>query len=150
MVALFLSLWYFHWYASHCSQLHDGLTGGSGLFCVAVGLVILASVRVVVLALAVWCWCVGFCHEHLQWCPDYLLARACDAVLPGRECTRAVKSWVGWAVAAGSKGGRAGGDCVDCRCRCRRGCSGVVREAEGAPVVDVDLICSEDQVDAGA
>jgi hypothetical protein len=58
--------------------------------------------------------------------------------------------WFGWAVAAGLKCGRAGGDCVDCCCRCRRGYSGVVREVEGALVVDVDLICSEDQVDAGA
>src|ERR1041385_5923125 len=102
MIAQFLSLWYFHWYASHCSQLHDGLTYGSELFCVAVGLVILASIRVVVLALAVCCWCVGFCHEHLRWCPDCLLARACDAALPGGGSTRAVvgdvKPWVGWAV----------------------------------------------------
>ena len=61
-----------------------------------------------------------------------------------------LKSWVGWVVATGSKGGRAGGDRVDRCCRCRRRCSSVVREAESAPMVDVDLICFEDQIDAGA
>ena len=56
---------------------------------------------------------------------------------------------LGGGVATDSQGGRAGGDRVDrcCRCRCR--CLSAIYEAEGAPMVDVDLICAKGQVDAG-
>ena len=41
-----------------------------------------------------------------------------------------------------------GGDCIG-HCRsCQRRCSSAVNEEEGAPMVDVDLICVEVQVDS--
>src|SRR3954463_12994536 len=76
-----------------------------------------------------------------------------DGAPPCLNSTRAVESGpkpcVGWVAAftrwAGRASGIFSGRCCD---YCRR-CSGVVDEAESSPMVDVDLVRSEDQIDAG-
>ena len=50
------------------------------------------------------------------------------------------------ALDSGRAGGFRSNRCCGCRCRC----AGAVREAEGTPMVEVDLIRAEDQIDAGA
>ena len=113
------------------------------------------TARVVILAFVVYGWLVNVCHEHLGWCPDCYLAHARNAFptwcWSTRVVARDVTSCVGLGVVADSQGCRAGGCCFNC-CHgdCRRRCSGAVREAEGAPMVDVDMVRTESQVDAGA
>ena len=62
-----------------------------------------------------------------------------------------MSSFVGLGVVADSQGRPAGGCCSNrCCSGYRCGCSSAIREAEGSPVVDVDLVRSKGQVNAGA
>src|SRR4051812_8408656 len=56
---------YFNWYGSRFSQLINHLADFAGACFLAGDWGVLACVRVASLALAVWRWCINFCHEHL-------------------------------------------------------------------------------------
>src|SRR4051812_3009801 len=113
------------------------------------------TARVVVLAFVVGGWLLNVHHECLGWCPDCYPRLVRVAVLPWCRSTRVVAgdatSCVGLGVVADSRGRRTGGcffNCCHGGCCC--GCSGAIREAESAPMVDVDLVRTQGQVDASA